>query len=145
MTRQIFYLRKKINIACAVATERGLIVPVLKDLNNDSLQQIAVKLDQVVEKARNNKLKPEDIKGGTFSITNPGMYGSIHAQPIINQPQVAILSIGAIKEELKLGESKQIKTQKLSQLSLSFDHRVIDGEKGAQFLADIKAYLENYI
>lgn len=135
--------RKDINIGCAVATERGLIVPVLKGLAGLGLEEIAVNLGRLVEKARTNKLLPEDVHGGTFSVTNPGMFGSLHSQPIINQPQVAILSVGAILEKPVVVKG-EILVHPLVQVGLTFDHRLVDGEGGAKFLSHVKRVLENF-
>ncbi|MBC62190.1 MAG: hypothetical protein CMP11_07005 [Zetaproteobacteria bacterium] len=132
-----------INIGCAVATETGLLVPVLKKTNKFSLDEVAIELASLVTKARNNKLEPQDIVGGTFSITNPGMYGTLNAQPIINQPQVGILSIGCLTERPVLRENNW-QSHSFCQIGLTFDHRVIDGEGAAKFLGSIKEFLENY-
>lgn len=135
--------KEAINIGCAVAIDTGLIVPVIKNANNLSLGEIAKELGDLVFKARNKKLSPDDVTGGTFSITNPGMYGSIHSQPIINQPQVGIMSIGAIvKRPMVIND--EIVIHPLCQIGVTFDHRIIDGEGGAKFLADVKNFLENY-
>ena len=135
--------KESINIGCAVAIDSGLIVPVIKQANDLTLGQIAQSLSDLVERARSKKLNPEDITGGTFSITNPGMYGSIHSQPIINQPQVGIMSIGAIVNR-PVALDKEIAIHPLCQIGITFDHRLIDGEGGAKFLADIKGYLESF-
>lgn len=137
-------LKDRINIACAVATEQGLIVPVLKDLNQSSLFEVAHKLNDIAKRAREKRLLPEEVQGGTFSITNPGIYGSLHSQPIINQPQVAILSTGAIVQRPAVLNG-EITIRPLIQIGLTFDHRVIDGEGGAKFLASVKKYLESYV
>ncbi|MEZ4742060.1 MAG: dihydrolipoamide acetyltransferase family protein [Bdellovibrionota bacterium] len=135
--------KEAINIGCAVATKTGLIVPVIKNANDFSLKECAVGLSDIAMRARESKLNPSDIKGGTFSITNPGMYGSIHSQPIINQPQVAIMSIGAIiKRPVVVNQDVTIRP--LCQIGLTFDHRIIDGEGGAMFLAEIRNFLESY-
>lgn len=135
--------KKAINIGCAVATENGLIVPVLKNLNEAGLLDIALRLNDIVKRAREKKLSPEEVQGGTFSITNPGIYGSLHSQPIINQPQVAILSTGAIVER-PVVEKGAIVIKPLVQVGLTFDHRVIDGEGGAKFLRSLRQNLENF-
>jgi pyruvate/2-oxoglutarate dehydrogenase complex dihydrolipoamide acyltransferase (E2) component len=129
--------RQEINIGCAVATPKGLIVPVLKGLARANVEEIARSLGEVVSRAREGKLLPEEVRGGTFTLTNPGMFGSLHSQPIINQPQVAILSIGAIidKPVVVAGE---IVVRPLCQVGLTFDHRIIDGEGGAKFLATLR-------
>jgi 2-oxoglutarate dehydrogenase E2 component (dihydrolipoamide succinyltransferase) len=135
-------LKERINIACAVATDQGLIVPVLKDLNSCDLFETARRLNDLVKRAREKRLNPEEVQGGTFSITNPGIYGSLHSQPIINQPQVAILSTGAIVERPHVVKGK-IQICPLVQVGLTFDHRVVDGEGGAKFLRTLKLLLES--
>ena len=135
--------KESINIGCAVAIDSGLIVPVIKQANDLNLGEIAKALGDLVGRARNKKLNPEDITGGTFSITNPGMYGSIHSQPIINQPQVGIMSIGAIIQRPVAIDDKVL-IHPLCQIGITFDHRLIDGEGGAKFLADVKHFLEHY-
>jgi 2-oxoglutarate dehydrogenase E2 component (dihydrolipoamide succinyltransferase) len=132
-----------INIACAVAIENGLIVPVIKRCNNFALKDFALGLSDVATRARRKELRPDDVKGGTFSITNPGMYGSLHSQPIINQPQVAIMSVGAIIER-PVVVNGDIAIRPLCQIGLTFDHRLIDGEGGAKFLAAVKSFIEGY-
>mgnify|MGYP003330735471 CR=1 FL=1 len=135
--------KEEINIGCAVAIESGLIVPVMKNMAESSLGDIAEKLQDLVSRARDKKLQNHEVHGGTFSITNPGMYGSIHSQPIINQPQVAILSVGAIVQR-PVAISNQVEVRPLCQIGLTFDHRLVDGEGGALFLREMKQYLESY-
>ncbi len=137
-------LKEDINIACAVATEEGLLVPVLKKLQNKNFEELVIEFQELINKTRDKKLSPSDLAGGTFSVTNPGMYGSIHSQPIINQPQVAILSIGAMTKRLEL-QGKDIIEKTYCQLGLTFDHRIIDGQGGAFFLKTVKEYLENFL
>lgn len=132
-----------INIGCAVATDKGLLVPVIKDAAELNLFGIAKRLHELADKARSSNLAPDDLKGGTFTITNPGGYGSLTSNPIISQPQVAILGIGAIvKRPVVVDEMIAIRPMML--MSITFDHRVIDGEQGAKFLAKIKDVLENF-
>lgn len=135
--------KKDVNIGCAVAIGDGLIVPVIKRAQELSLHGIACRLNDLVVRARAKKLNPDDVKGGTFSITNPGGWGSIVSAPIINQPQVAILGIGAIVKRPVVVDD-MIAVRPLMQISLTFDHRVIDGEGGAKYLATLKSILENY-
>ena len=132
-----------INIGCAVAIPSGLIVPVIKGAENLNLTGIAKALHNLVAQARSKSLKPSDVQGGTFSVTNPGMFGSVVSTPIINQPQVAILSIGAIVEKPVIIDG-MIAVQPTCQIGLTFDHRVIDGEGGARFLATLKKIIESY-
>lgn len=135
--------KKDINVGCAVAIESGLIVPVIKQAGSLNLVGVARALNDLVVRAKTKKLKPDDVRGGTFSITNPGGFGSITSNPIINQPQVAILGIGAIiKKPVVVNDAIAIRPQMM--ISLTFDHRVIDGEGGARYLADLKAILESY-
>ena len=135
--------KKDINLGCAVALENGLIVPVIKKAGDLSLSGIARRLNDLVVRARNKKLKPDDVQGGTFSVTTPGGYGSLTSNPIINQPQVAILGIGTIvKRPVVYQDMIAIRPQMLA--SLTFDHRVIDGEGGSKFLACFKENLESF-
>ena len=136
-------MKKDINIGCAVALDGGLIVPVIKKAGELSLLGIARRLNDLVVRARSKKLKPDDVQGGTFTVTNPGGYGSITSNPIINQPQVAILGIGTIvKRPVVIDDMIGVRPQMMA--SLTFDHRVIDGEVGAKYLAAMKECLENY-
>jgi len=132
-----------INLGIAVALESGLIVPVIKKSNDLSLPELAFKITDIVTRARSKKLKPDEVQGGTFSITNPGLYGSLNSNPIINQPQVAILNVGAIIKR-PVVRNDDIVVRPLIQIGLTFDHRVVDGEGGAKFLADLKEIIENY-
>ncbi len=135
--------KKDLNIGCAVAIEGGLIVPVLKNAGELSLLGVARGLNDLVVRANSKKLKPDEVKGGTFSITNPGGFGCITSNPIINQPQVAILGIGAIvKRPVVIDDAIAIRPMMM--ISLTFDHRVVDGEGGARYLADLKKILETY-
>lgn len=136
-------MKADINIGCAVAIESGLIVPVIKQTQDLSLAEIARRLNDLATRARAKKLVPDDVRGGTFSITNPGGYGSITSNPIINQPQVAMLGIGAvIKRPVVVNDAIVIRP--IMWVSLTFDHRVVDGEGGAKYLATFKNILENY-
>jgi len=135
-------LKSTINLGCAVAIESGLIVPVIKKANDMNLFQLAAALQDIVTRARNKKLKPDDVQGGTFSVTNPGLYGSLHSQPILNQPQVAIMSVGALQETPVVLDG-QIVIRPICQVGLTFDHRLLDGEIGAKFLQKVKQTLES--
>jgi len=134
--------KDSINIGMAVALENGLIVPVLKECQNKDFLGICSGIQNLVERARGKKLDPGDVKGGTFSITNPGLYGSLTSNPIINQPQVAILGIGTIMDRLEMSSGKPIGKKKMM-ISLTFDHRVVDGEGGAKYLKTLKESIEN--
>lgn len=135
--------KKDINLGCAVALDNGLIVPVIKRAGELSLLGIARRLNDLVVRARAKKLKPDEVQGGTFSVTNPGGYGSLTSNPIINQPQVAILGIGSIvKRPVVFNDMIAIRPQML--VSLTFDHRVIDGEGGAKYLACLRDELEGF-
>lgn len=135
--------KSDINVGCAVAIETGLIVPVIKKAQDMSLEDISLKLNDLATRARSKKLLPDDIQGGTFSITNPGGFGSLTSNPIINQPQVAILGIGTIvKRPVVIND--QIVIRPMMLMSLTFDHRVIDGEGGAKYLATMRDILESY-
>jgi len=132
--------KKDINIGIAVALEWGLIVPVVKHADDLSLSGIAKMVTDLAERARAKRLTPEEVQGGTFTITNPGIFGSLFGTPIINQPQVAIMGVGAIQKRVVVVEDA-IAIRPMVFLALSFDHRLIDGAVADQFMAHIKATL----
>ena len=135
--------KRAINIGIAVNIEGGLIVPVLRNAGGSSLLELARAINDVGERARNKKLAPDDVKDGTFTITNPGQYGGLTGTPIINQPQVAIMSMGGIKKRAVVIDDA-IAIRSMIILSLSFDHRIIDGATADQFMADIQKQLESW-
>jgi len=141
-------IKKDINIGMAAATNNGnLIVPVVKNADLLSLAGLAKQVNDLANRAKNNKLKPDEITGGTFTITNLGAFGSITGTPIINQPESAILATGAIKKKPAVIETKEgdfIAIRHILVLSLSYDHRIIDGALGGFFLKHIADYLENF-
>ena len=140
--------KKHINIGIAVSLNDGnLIVPVVRDADRLNLNGLAVAIDSLALKARDNKLMPDDISGGTFTITNFGTFKSLFGTPIINQPQVAILGVGYIEKKpavIEIPEGDVIAIRRKMYLSLSYDHRVVDGSLGGNFLYFIKDYLENW-
>jgi 2-oxoglutarate dehydrogenase E2 component (dihydrolipoamide succinyltransferase) len=140
--------KKNINIGMAAALPDGnLIVPVIKNANEKSLTGLVRAVNDLAERARSNKLKPEEITGGTFTITNFGTYNNLAGSPIINQPQVAILGTGAVRKTpavIETPEGDVIGIRHIMILSLSYDHRVIDGALAGKFLGRIKAILEDY-
>ena len=140
--------KKHINIGIAVSLNDGnLIVPVVRDADRLNLNGLAVAIDSLALKARDNKLMPDDISGGTFTITNFGTFKSLFGTPIINQPQVAILGVGYIEKKpavIETPEGDTIAIRHKMYLSLSYDHRVVDGSLGGNFLYFIKEYLENW-
>ena len=141
-------LKKDINIGMATALPSGnLIVPVIKNADQFNLVGLAKKVNQLADHARNNQLGPDDIQGGTFTLTNVGTFGSLMGTPIINQPQVAILAVGAIKKRpvvLETSQGDSIAIRHMMYLSLSYDHRVVDGSVGASFLTAVAKELENF-
>ncbi len=135
--------KKDINLGVAVALDWGLIVPVIKQASEKSFVGLGRELNNLAEKARLKKLSPDDVRGGTFSISNFGGFGTIIGQPIINQPQVAIFGIGAMqKKPLVINDAIAIRTT--CHCVLSFDHRVIDGSDSGKFLSTVKNVLENW-
>jgi 2-oxoglutarate dehydrogenase E2 component (dihydrolipoamide succinyltransferase) len=140
--------RKNINIGMAVALPDGnLIVPVIKNANEKSLVGLARSVNDLADRARNNKLKPDEITGGTFTITNFGTYNNLAGTPIINQPQVAILGTGAVRKTpavIETPEGDAIAIRQIMILSLSYDHRIIDGALAGKFIKRIKEILEDY-
>lgn len=135
--------KKDVNLGIAVALDWGLIVPVIKNSTERSFVGLAREMENLATKARNKKLAPDDVKGGTFSISNFGGFGTIIGQPIINQPQVAIMGIGAmVKKPVVVNDAIAIRTT--CHVVLSFDHRVIDGSDSGKFLSTVKNTLENW-
>jgi len=146
--RDKIIIKKDINIGMATALPSGnLIVPVIRNADQFNLVGLTRQVNNLADQARNNKLRPEDIQGGTFTLTNVGIFGSLMGTPIINQPQVAILAIGAIKKRPVVIETEQgdaIAIRHMMYLSMSYDHRVVDGSVGAGFLSDLAKELENF-
>jgi 2-oxoglutarate dehydrogenase E2 component (dihydrolipoamide succinyltransferase) len=140
--------RKKINIGMATALPNGnLIVPVIKNADTKSLLGLTKDVNDLANRARNNNLVPDEIQGGTFTVTNFGSFDSLTGTPIINQPQVAILGIGAIRKKPVVVETPQgdvIAIRHIMILSLAYDHRVVDGALGGMFLKKMKEILENW-
>ncbi len=143
---QIVY-KRDINLGMAVALDWGLIVPVIKRADDLSISGLARAANDLADRARTKQLKPDEVGGGTFTITNPGVFGGLFGTPIINQPQVAILGVGKIEKRPRVlttpdGED-YIAIRHLAYFALSFDHRIIDGADAERFLAYIKEHLEN--
>lgn len=141
-------VKKDINIGMATALPSGnLIVPVIRNADQLNLVGLARQVNQLADNARNNKLRPEDIADGTFTLTNVGTFGSLMGTPIINQPQVAILAVGAIKKRPVVVETPHgdsIAIRHMMYLSMSYDHRIVDGSLGATFLTAVARELENF-
>lgn len=140
MTEKEIVFKNYYNIGIAVAREEGLIVPVIKDADKKTLVELAVEINDIGERARKNQLMPDDVSGGTFSITNAGMFGATASTPIINQPQVAILGIHAIVKKPWV-VNDEIVIRNISSFGMSFDHRLIDGHTAVQFLHRVHEYL----
>ncbi len=140
--------KKHINIGVAVALDDGnLIVPVIKNADQLNLNGLAIAIDSTAQKARKSKLSPDDIQGGTFTVTNFGTFKNIIGTPIINQPQVAILGVGYVQKKpavVETPEGDMIAIRHKMYLSLSYDHRIIDGALGGAFVHRIAGYLENW-
>ena len=134
---------RDVNIGLAVALENGLIVPVIKRADEKNFLGIARDVQDLADRARSKRLSVDDVQGGTFTITNPGIFGGLFGLPIINQPQVAILGVGAI-EKRPVVRDDAIAIRHMVYLSISFDHRVIDGEVAERFMGKIKKILENW-
>jgi 2-oxoglutarate dehydrogenase E2 component (dihydrolipoamide succinyltransferase) len=138
--------KKRINLGMAVALDRGLIVPVIPDADQLSLTGLAKTANDLADRARGKKLSPDELLGGTFTITNPGVFGSLFGTPIINQPQVAILGIGTIEKRpvvRTLDGSDAIVIRVMSYFGITYDHRLVDGADADHFMNDVKDMLEN--
>lgn len=134
-----------VNLGIAVALDTGLIVPVIRRAQRLSLEGMAAAIADVAQRARSGQLQPDDVHGGTFTITNPGQFGAVLATPIINQPQVAILDLEAVVKRPVVVESEEgdaIVIRPMTFLCMSWDHRALDGAEAARFLAGIKQRLE---
>ncbi|MDX1582063.1 MAG: 2-oxoglutarate dehydrogenase, E2 component, dihydrolipoamide succinyltransferase [Thermoanaerobaculia bacterium] len=146
MDNENVYYKRDVNIGIAVALDWGLIVPVLKNADEKNLFGIAKTVNELGDRARSKKLNPEDVQGGTFTITNPGIYGGLFGTPIINQPQVAILGVGGVKKRPVVidndGEDT-IAIRSMCIMSLTFDHRLIDGAVADQFMARVREIIED--
>jgi len=138
--------KSDINLGMAVALDWGLIVPVIRNADNLSLSQLAVAANDLADRARTKKLNPDEVTGGTFTITNPGVFGGLFGTPIINQPQVAILCVGTIEKRAKvvttMDGDDSIVIRQMAYFALTYDHRVVDGSDGEKFLSFLKEYLE---
>jgi pyruvate dehydrogenase E2 component (dihydrolipoamide acetyltransferase) len=139
---------KNINIGIAVALDWGLIVPVIKQTEEKNFLGIARAIVDVADRARGKKLAPDEISGGTFTLTNSGIFGEQFGTPIINQPQSAILGIGGLNKEAEVITDKDgndsIAIRSIQRFTLGFDHRIVDGADAGKFMSDFKAYLENW-
>ena len=139
---------KSINMGIAVALDWGLIVPVIKQTEEKNFLGIARAIVDLAERARNKKLAPDEVSGGTFTLTNSGIFGEQFGTPIINQPQAAILGIGGLNKEVEVVTDKDgqdtIAIRSIQRFALGFDHRIVDGADAGKFMADFKACLENW-
>lgn len=136
-------LKREINIGMATAIDDGLIVPVIKNADSLNLLGLARIINDLADRARNKQLKPNEVKGGTFSITNHGTMGSLFATPIINQPQCGILGIGAIEKRVKVIDDA-IAIRTMAYVSFTFDHRILDGAEADRFVSTIKQQIETW-
>jgi 2-oxoglutarate dehydrogenase E2 component (dihydrolipoamide succinyltransferase) len=135
--------RKEINLGVAVALDWGLIVPVIRGADERNILGLARAVNDLADRARSKQLKVEEVQGGTFTITNPGIFGGLFGTPIINQPQVAILGIGTI-EKRPVVRDDAIAIRTMSYLALSFDHRIVDGADADRFMAHLKQGLQEF-
>jgi pyruvate dehydrogenase E2 component (dihydrolipoamide acetyltransferase) len=140
---QEIVLKEYCHIGLAVDTEAGLIVPVIRDVDKKNMLTLAKELNELAEKARDRKIAIEDLKGGTFTISNQGGIGGAHFTPIVNKPEVAILGLGrgALKAMVK---DKKIEPRLMLPLCLSYDHRIIGGGQAARFIADLQQAFEKF-
>jgi 2-oxoglutarate dehydrogenase E2 component (dihydrolipoamide succinyltransferase) len=133
----------EVNIGIAVALENGLIVPVIKNADEKNVLGLQRSIADLANRARSKQLKPDEVQGGTFSITNFGSYGSLFATPVINQPQIAILGVGSVEKQVVVVDDA-IAIRDMAYLALTFDHRLIDGALADQFCQRVKSVLENW-
>jgi pyruvate/2-oxoglutarate dehydrogenase complex dihydrolipoamide acyltransferase (E2) component len=143
-TEQGVLLKREINIGVAVGLEDGLIVPVIRNADEKSLVGLARAVHDLATRARENRLRPEDVQGGTFTVNNPGTFGTLMSTPVISQPQAAILSTEAITKRPVVTADDAIAIRSMMYISFSFDHRVLDGMQAARFLGTVKQRLEGF-
>jgi len=135
--------KKDVNLGIAVALDNGLIVPVIKNADEKNILGLSRAIADVAGRARSKQLKPEEVQGGTFTITNPGTFGAQFGMPIINQPQVAILGVGIVeKRPVVVDDAIAIRT--MAYLTLGYDHRLVDGAAADEFMSDVKKQIENF-
>jgi len=132
-----------VNLGIAVASDNGLIVPVIKHAEEKNFIGLARAVNDLALRTRNKKLMPDDIQGGTFTISNYGVFGTMIGTPIINQPQVAILGTGAIKKRVAVIDDA-IAIRSIAYFTMSFDHRIVDGALGGMFLEEVVQNLQNF-
>jgi len=135
--------KKDLNLGIAVALDQGLLVPVIRNADEKNLLGLSRAIDDLATRARSKKLNPDEVQGGTFTITNPGIFGALYGLPLISQPQVAILGVGAIEKRVVVVDDA-IAIHPTCHLSLGYDHRLIDGADAGRFLAYLKDRIENF-
>jgi pyruvate dehydrogenase E2 component (dihydrolipoamide acetyltransferase) len=135
--------KKDINLGIAVALDNGLIVPVIRNADERNLLGLSRAINDIAARARTKKLNPDEVQGGTFTITNPGIFGALYGLPLINQPQVAILGVGVVEKRAVVIDDA-IAIRPMCQLTLGYDHRLIDGADAGRFLAYVKERLEGF-
>jgi pyruvate dehydrogenase E2 component (dihydrolipoamide acetyltransferase) len=135
--------KKDINLGIAVALDNGLIVPVIRNADEKNLLGLSRAIDDVASRARTKKLNPDEVQAGTFTITNPGIFGALYGLPLINQPQVAILAVGGIEKRAVVVDDA-IAIRPVCHITLGYDHRLVDGADAGRFLAFVKDRLENF-
>lgn len=136
--------KKDINLGIAVALDWGLIVPVLKHADEKNMLGLARGIADLATRARAKQLRPDEVQGGTFTITNPGVFGTLFGMPIINQPQVAILGVGAIEKRLTVTDDDAIVIRSKGYMSIGYDHRVVDGAVADEFMSVVKKTIEGF-
>jgi 2-oxoglutarate dehydrogenase E2 component (dihydrolipoamide succinyltransferase) len=135
--------KKDINLGIAVALDNGLIVPVIRNADEKNLLGLSRAINDLANRARTKKLNPEEVQGGTFTITNPGIFGALYGMPLINQPQVAILGVGSIEKRAVVIDDA-IAIRPVCHITLGHDHRLVDGADAGRFLSFVKERLENF-
>jgi 2-oxoglutarate dehydrogenase E2 component (dihydrolipoamide succinyltransferase) len=135
--------KKDINLGIAVALDQGLLVPVIRNADEKNLLGLSRSIEDLASRARSKKLNPDEVQGGTFTITNPGVFGAVYGLPLINQPQVAILGVGGIEKRAVVIDDA-IAIRPTCHISLGYDHRLIDGADAGRFLSYVKERLERF-
>ena len=143
MEKEQVIFKRYYHLGVAVDTDRGLLVPVIRDVDRKNITQVSVELTELAERARNKQIKPDELEGATFTLSNLGGIGGTNFTPIVYHPQVAILGTARAYRELAMKGDGSVKAKTVLPLALSYDHRIIDGADGARFLRWIADALEN--
>jgi 2-oxoglutarate dehydrogenase E2 component (dihydrolipoamide succinyltransferase) len=136
--------KRDVNLGIAVALDQGLLVPVIKNADERNMLGLCRAIQDLAHRARNKQLKPDEVQGGTFTITNPGIFGALFGLPVISQPQVAILGVGSVDKRVVVVDGDRMAIRPMCYLTLGYDHRLIDGADAGRFLQALKERMQDF-